>query len=81
METEYLAEIGSEVLLDVGAEIGLGAADANEGDEGFEEVVDEVGVWNHVGNVGEEIDEPVENGGAVGKDLEGRIGEKETRDR
>lgn len=76
----YLAEVGREVLLDVGAEIGLGATDPNEGDERFEEVVDEVGIGHDVGDVGEEIDESVENGGAVGEDLQWRRRErKETR--
>ena len=76
----YLAEVGREVLLDVGAEIGLGATDPDEGDERFEEVVDEVGIGHDVGDVGEEIDESVENGGAVGEDLQWRRRErKETR--
>ena len=65
----YVAEVGSEVLLDAGAEIGLRATDSDEGDEGLEEVVDEVGVRDHVGHVGEQVDEAVENGVAVGEDL------------
>lgn len=59
----------------------MGATDPNEGDERFEEVVDEVGIGNDVGDVGEEIDESVENGGAVGEDLEWREEREGERDR
>lgn len=78
---EYVAEIGSEVLLDAGAEIRLCATDSDEGHEGFEEIVDEEGVGNDVGHVGEELDELIENGCAVGKDLRGRWRDKERLDR
>ena len=53
-ESEDLLHVGDEVVLDVAAERGRGAGDADEGDDGLEEIVDVEGVGDVVGEHGED---------------------------